>query len=392
MKHLIDEVLCELEFKNRCLMQSRKMNRLSIRLQRYEQKFQLSSCKPISLLLFLKKYSQIINEAGFKFTLHSGYTPTERFKTKDLTEVLSHIKIKERGKRSVENKRLLSMISTPVLHRYLTAPGVGQCAHISCITSDQIWVAGDRNVILTNQDGTVLHDLKDLYSFPVFGGLLTVNSQHETLYIDSGYNIVKLSWDFRNTSIFIKSTVPTCRPRCLYCSPSSGDLLVGMYVSSLAACKVNRYDFFGELIQTIQYNKTGYHLYKDSFYITENNNGDVVVSDAGHDAIVVTDRGGRHRFSYTGHPSFAGPCHLGICTDALSNILVCDVYTQSIQIIDKDGQFLSHLLIRPPGIMSPSCIYYDVVTHLLWVGSSQSNTVFAYRYINRRETLTGKSA
>lgn len=40
-------------------------------------------------------------------------------------------------------------------------------------------------------------------------------------------------------------------------------------------------------------------------YITENNNGDIVVTDfdIGPGAVVVTNENGSHRFSFTGHPS-----------------------------------------------------------------------------------------
>lgn len=63
-------------------------------------------------------------------------------------------------------------------------------------------------------------------------------------------------------------------------------------------------------------------------------------------AVVVTEREGRHRFSYTGHTSGSGLLACGICTDALSYILVCDNRTETVHMIDKDGEFLSHLLTR----------------------------------------------
>uniref|UniRef100_A0A8W8P440 Tripartite motif-containing protein 2 n=1 Tax=Magallana gigas TaxID=29159 RepID=A0A8W8P440_MAGGI len=97
------------------------------------------------------------------------------------------------------------------------------------------------------------------------------------------------------------------------------------------------------------------------------------------DGDLVTERGGRHRFSYTGHPSGSGLQPRGICTDALSHILVCDGRTKTVQMLDSDGQFLSHLLIRPSGIFSPWGLSYDVNTHRLWVGSRDNNTVVVYR-------------
>uniref|UniRef100_K1QZC9 Uncharacterized protein n=1 Tax=Magallana gigas TaxID=29159 RepID=K1QZC9_MAGGI len=85
--------------------------------------------------------------------------------------------------------------------------------------------------------------------------------------------------------------------------------------------KVFRYNKSGQLTQTIQYENTELELYRQPNYVTENNNGDVVVSDY-ESAVVVTDRGGRRRFSYTGHPPGSNLGPLGICTDAMSHILM----------------------------------------------------------------------
>ncbi|XP_065930903.1 tripartite motif-containing protein 3-like [Magallana gigas] len=202
--------------------------------------------------------------------------------------------------------------------------------------------------------------------------------------------------DMKTTTTFIERTDYTWRPRCVYWSPSTGDLLVGMYnnvtKTGKATGKVTRYNQSGQLTQTIQNDNTGLGLYRYPNYITENNNGDVVVSDFddmyGPGDVVVTERGGRHHFSYTGHPSGSVLKPRGICTDALSHILVCDYRTDTVQMLDSDGQFLSHLLIRPSGIFSPWSLSYDVNTHRLWVGSGANNTVVIYRYITRQDALT----
>lgn len=80
-----------------------------------------------------------------------------------------------------------------------------------------------------------------------------------------------------------------------------------------------------------------------------------------------------------------------ICIDTLSHILVCDSYSNSVHMIDKDGHFLKYLLMRPPGILSPSSLTIDVNTHLLWVGSSSLNTVLGYRYITQYDSTYGKT-
>jgi hypothetical protein len=142
---------------------------------------------------------------------------------------------------------------------------------------------------------------------------------------------------------------------------------------------------------TIQHDDNGYPLYKYPNYITENRNGDIVVSDLWCSAIVVTDSRGRHLFSYTGSPPGSELLPQAICTDALSHILVCDLNAHTVQMIDKDGHFLSLLLTQQHGIYMPLGLDFDDKTHLLWVGSWKNNTVHVYRYIERQYSLTGIS-
>lgn len=86
-------------------------------------------------------------------------------------------------------------------------------------------------------------------------------------------------------------------------------------------------------------------------------------------AVLVTDQNGKSRFIYRGNSRRSELQPRGICTDALSHILVCDLKTHSVQMLDKAGKILSHLLIRPPGIVTPSSLFYDSKTHNIWVGS-----------------------
>lgn len=155
---------------------------------------------------------------------------------------------------------------------------------------------------------------------------------------------------------------------------------------------VFRYNQTGQLTQTVQHDSTGLELYCMPNYITENNNGDIIVSDfhrAG--AVVVTDREGKHRFTYPKHPQEFTFRPLGICTDAMSHILVCDSFPGSIHILHKDGQFLSLLNIEISFFDSPTSLSYDVKSNCLWVGSKDNHTVSAYRYIYQHNALTGKS-
>nr|XP_034319950.1 uncharacterized protein LOC105324523 isoform X2 [Crassostrea gigas] len=314
--------------------------------------------------------------------------------TADVMESPSEIQTPGTEKPQQGNQCLLKLMSPPKLLHSLTLTGVRRCDHISCVTSDRVWVSDDRNnLMLTDTTGVPLHRVedscRDLYAYR---GLHTVNSESKLIYIDRNYNINKLSKDMKTTTTFVERTDSTWEPWCVYWSPSTGDLLVGMYNNDTWTGKVTRYNQSGQLTQSIENDNTGQGLYSFPIYITENNNGNVVVSDFknmyGSGAVVVTERGGRHRFSYTGHPYGSVLWPWGICTDALSHILVCDFRTHTVQMLDRDGQFLSHLLIRPSGIFYPHSLSYDVNTHRLWVGSGYNNTVVIYRYITRQDALT----
>ena len=155
-----------------------------------------------------------------------------------------------------------------------------------------------------------------------------------------------------------------------------------------------RYNNTGRHTQTIPHRETPHQLYRNPIYITENNNGDVVVSDWLGRAVVLTSREGVHRFSYTGPPSGTGLGPSGICTDALSNILVCDRYNNTVQMLSEDGRFLKYLLTnKSAGVYRPSGLSYDVHTHHLWVvsGSLRHNTGSVNSHINRDLTPTGMS-
>ncbi|XP_065932193.1 uncharacterized protein [Magallana gigas] len=385
---LLNYVFCYFDFKHRCKKQKIKMIRHIGRLRRYEHRY-VQPAFTFSALQFLSFTKTALPQ--IHLTLHtSQLSMTESLNKEDVMESLSAIQITERGNRRVGNQCLLKLTSGAEFHQSLTLTGVGGCFHISCVTSDRVWVSDHRNnLMLTDTTGVPLHRVEDSCS-DLYTGIHTVNSESELIYIDDDYNINKLSKDMKTTTTFIERTDSTWLPLCVYWSPSTGDLLVGMWnydtETGKITGKVTRYNQSGQLTQTIQNNNTGRGLYSYPNYITENNNGDVVVSDRG--AVVVTERGGRHRFSYTGHPSGSGLWPCGICTDALSHILVCDVITHTVQMIDKDGQFLSRLLTESQELGKPWSLSYDVNTHRLWVGSPYNNKVCVYRYITRQDALT----
>ncbi|XP_022312681.1 uncharacterized protein LOC111117748 isoform X2 [Crassostrea virginica] len=381
LKNLIDDVLAG-DLEDRCIIQKTRMTRHMAKLLRYYHRFEQLS-KTMETRPF--KFLQIMTRK------HSPRKDDMKPIINMLVNLMKKIQLVPSGiPRRAGVEDLLTLLSSPVLQKSLSVTGVSECDHISCVTPDRVWVSDWNNIILTDTaTGKQLHSVED--PFNLVTGIHTVNCEGELIYIDKERNIIKLCNDMKTTTTLIKHTDKTWRPLSVYCSPSSGDLLVGMYRrdtdTDTDTGKVMRYDNTGKRKQTIPYNdNTPHDLYEEPWFITENNNGDVLVSDWGRDAVVVTSGEGVHRFSYTGPPpSGSGLWPGGICTDVMSHILVCDYRTDTVQMLDRDGQFLSYVLTRQtPGMdYDLYSLSYDVTTHAVYVGSYNNNTMSVCRYINR---------
>lgn len=383
LKDFIDKMLQTFDLKHSCFKQKTRVNRHRNNIESYERIHEESSDKPVQFLLTTKttNFQRIQNSPNL--SLHtSKLSMTTSFIVKDVIKLLGAIQIEEGERRHIRNECLLIMVSPPELHQSITVPRINSCDHISCVASDRFWINCRDNLILITPDQNNSSRKKYLCS-GFSGGIHTVNRESELIYIDYKYNISKLSNDMENITTFIETTDSSWRPRCVYWSSSSGDLMVAIYKIGTMTGKVNRYNKTGQLLQTMQHDNNGDRLYRKPRYITENTNGDVVVSDYG--AVVVTQRGGRHRFSYTGHLSKLEP--RGICTDIFSHILLCDERTETVQMIDKNGKFLLYLLNKLSGIYTPRSLSYDFYSHRLWVGSYYNKNVCVFRYVDKKPDI-----
>ncbi|XP_056008488.1 uncharacterized protein LOC125660935 [Ostrea edulis] len=392
LKDLIDTAVCDVKTRYRGLLidriqqQKRKMNRHLTHIQNYEDRYEQSANRAVPFLLFIKtsRVPQIKDIPNLP--QHLLRSLTEEFNMEDVSQLLRGIQEIQiiTGKRQVGIDQCLKLTSTPVLHTSVCVTGVSHVDHISRVMSDRVWVSDRINLILSDKTGDTIRRVTGITILDK--GLHTVNSSGDLIYIDIELNIKELFRKNNTVTTLLRST-SQWTPVSVYCSPCTGDLMIGIFNIDTKTGKVTRYNSSGQHILTIQHDNTGHILYSEPQYITENKNGDIIVSDFGR-AVVVTERGGRHRFSYRG-PSSGSPFYpRGICTDAMSHILVCDNKTHTVQMIDKDGQFLSLLLTQQHGINTPRSLNYDDKTHLLWVGSGDNNTVSVYRYIQRSHSLT----
>ncbi|XP_052691536.1 E3 ubiquitin-protein ligase TRIM71-like [Crassostrea angulata] len=270
-------------------------------------------------------------------------------------------------------KQTLSLSSSVTKVREYTVPGVRRVYHMSLGKSGRLWVSdSEGNFVQTDLDGDQLQTIQTSGGWE---GYHTVTQDGDLIYTDQDNKVINRITPGNTITEFIKTGEWV--PLSIHSSHINGDLLVGM--TKAGEAKVTRYKKTGTEIQNIQTDNKGQTLYDLPLYITENINGDVGVSDYYNDAVVVVDKSGQHRFSYTGQRSGFTP--QGICTDVLGHILVCDGISNTVHLLDQDGQFLSLLRTPQQGVenMYPRSVCVDDEQYM-WVGELD-NIVKVYKYL-----------
>eukprot|EP00105_Crassostrea_gigas_P025168 XP_011445660.1 PREDICTED: uncharacterized protein LOC105341059 [Crassostrea gigas] len=269
-------------------------------------------------------------------------------------------------------KHTLSLSSSVTKVREYTVPGVCSVYHISLGKSGRLWVSDYiGNLVQTDLKG---YQLQKIQTSGRDEGYRTITQDGDLIYTDRDNKVINRITPDNTITGFIKTG--DWGPLSIHSSHINRDILVGM-IKDGEPSKVTRYNKTGTEIQNIQRDNKGQTLYGTPHYITENINGDVCVSDH-YSGVVVVDKSGQHRFSYTGQGSWFRP--YGICTDVLGHILVCDTYSDTVHLLDQDGQFLSLLLTEQQGLKYPYSVCVDDENNL-WVGQYETNTVTVYKYL-----------
>ncbi|XP_062579939.1 uncharacterized protein LOC134241944 [Saccostrea cucullata] len=268
---------------------------------------------------------------------------------------------------NVKQKLFISSSVTEV--REFTVPGVDRVYHMSLDQSGRLWVSDHiGNLVQTDLQGNQLQKIQTGGG----RGYHTVAQEGDLIFTNMYKNVINRITLDNNITEFIKTG--DWEPISIHSSHINGDLLVGMEKGVEA--KITRYNKTGKEIQNIQRDNKGRELYSSPYYITENINGDICTLDLDEATVVVVNKSGQHRFSYTGQESGGfHPCG-GICTDVLGHILVCDGV--NIHLLDKDGQFLS-LLLTPKQVSDPISVCVDDENNL-YVGQG-SNTIKVIKYL-----------
>lgn len=157
---------------------------------------------------------------------------------------------------------------------------------------------------------------------------------------------------------------------CIYCSPRNENLLVGLV--NVDNSKVAVYDDLGNEILTIQVNEKHQNLYCNPVFITENQNGDIIVSDCGTNSVVVTDQTGNHRFTINDVVNRKQGFY-SVCTDSLSRILICS--GSGLLVFDTNGTFQTYFAPRESLAFReyylPYALCYDTENKIVWVVSKR---------------------
>jgi hypothetical protein len=344
--------------------------------------------KPVTPVFTAGKYSEddVANLLG---KINDEGTKPEMRKPKAAEVVASSTVVQSTVTQKRQDLQKLSEMTTVCLSSAATefmeirVPGDIYIHHISIDKSGRLWVSGNEgNLVQIDRYGNELQKIQT-----------SAGMSSHTVTLDG--EVVFINFDNKGISKFTQGKTFTefintggWRAISLYSSRINVDTLVAMGKDGEA--KITRYNRTGRELQNIQRDNGGQSLYNCPIYITENINGDICVSEANKRTVVVVNKSGQFRFSYTGHDLWVGfvPytgqrsmfCPLGICTDALGHILVCDQLNHSVHLVDKNGQFLSLLLTPQHGVHSPIGICVDVDNNL-YVGSTSKKTVKVYKYL-----------
>nr|XP_034305556.1 uncharacterized protein LOC117682342 isoform X2 [Crassostrea gigas] len=171
----------------------------------------------------------------------------------------------------------------------------------------------------------------------------------------------------------------------IYSSFVNGHILVLIQISTVTesprqqhfSYKITRYDENRLKIEDIWISDgiQGWRFSSFEYaYITENKNGDIIISRYKYKTVVGMDRSGEHRFTYS-HPEDLNP--MDICTDKYGHILVA--FESSIHLLDEDGAFQKILLKNMSSNIVFTCLCLDD-KQTIYVGNNRG-IVNVYKYL-----------
>lgn len=219
--------------------------------------------------------------------------------------------------------------------------------HISCFEPNRLWLSTGNIIKEIDEEGHLLRELSvDL----THAGYHTLTKAGELLFKKNGdIYMLSLSGEIRN--LHIQASIFSC----IHSSRLNGDIFVTQ------EGLIKRYNERGVKLQTIttfldtiniyerflkQRNEHNSSYKKPICNITENLNGDIIVTSNIKRNVVACMSNGKHKFTYSGLHNRSVLDPTGICIDTFGHILVGDscLNDPCIHLLDKNGKFLAKLL------------------------------------------------
>lgn len=211
---------------------------------------------------------------------------------------------------------------------------------LSCLNDEDVWTCNSDSIMrLYNLKGELVREIHTKSGNKPYD--IAVTKKGDLVYTDNTDKTVNIS---KNNQTQTLIRLRRWKPLGVCCT-NSGDLLIVMNNDKIS--KVVRYSGPTKK-QSIKYNEEGQPLYSpgsNNKYICENRNLDVCVSDFEAHAVVVVNQIGKFRFTYTGSPSITSETFnpVGITSDIRSRILIADINSRCIHIINQNGYFLRYI-------------------------------------------------
>nr|XP_022312185.1 uncharacterized protein LOC111117376 [Crassostrea virginica]XP_022312186.1 uncharacterized protein LOC111117376 [Crassostrea virginica] len=252
---------------------------------------------------------------------------------------------------------------------------------VACVGEAEAWIYGLNETITRIDIHGAVKDTVTTTCLHWINGI-SVTRGIELMYSDYSNRTVNIVRDGKSQTLI--TTPQGWKPGGLCCT-RSGDILVQVYTGGGPQIKNKIIRYQGQNIKDDN-DGQGNSIFKDgkySLYMSENNNGDVCVSDLNADTVVVVDKRGRVRFRYDGTPARREKSFdpRGIITDALSQIIVVDCNNNCLHILDQNGQFLR--CVDVCGLKGPSGLSVDSEGRL-WVGSWNSGEIKVIEYLQNK--------
>lgn len=274
----------------------------------------------------------------------------------------------KRVKKSLQKKPLINIRFSPIVNPIMSfeVTGIAHTSHISYMR-DGMALFSDNNsrLVFANQRGEVATETANVLSAGY--GCHAVTQERDLLIIDlPKHQICKITKERKVVPII---NLGLWTPTTLYSSSRNGDIIVGMFLKH--EVKIVRYTDKGRLLLECPQEPDN-NLYRNPCYITENINGDICVSDWNRERLIVSDKRGEHRFSYSGNGSRFYP--RGLLTDDAGRIFVCDGWGDAIHILDTNGTLLALVKTKDFGVEGPLSICYGA-KDCVWVGNRFNNMI-----------------